>query len=92
MNHRDKYRVAENRLYRNGEELLAGPLLQLEMFRNVLAAADPDDLRVPGTVRALISMTRDCRFDLGARLLADGAPLRLKTAQKGIPVKPRVLA
>jgi hypothetical protein len=76
---------------RLGEELLAGPLLQLEMFARVLNAADPDDSRVPATVRALIQMTRDCSFAPGARLLADGTPLRLTTKQKpkDRPVKRR---
>jgi hypothetical protein len=85
-----KYVVADNRLMRLGEELLAGPLLQLEQFCRVLNAADPDDMRVPATVRALIQMTRDCSFAPGARLLADGTPLRMTTPQKGgRPVKPR---
>jgi hypothetical protein len=87
----DKYWVDNNRLMRLGEELLAGPLLQLEMFARVLNAADPDDARVPATVRALISTTRDCSFAVGARLLADGTPLRMTTPQKGVrPVKRRV--
>jgi hypothetical protein len=86
----DKYRVENNRLYRNGEELVAGPLWWLEMFRNVLNAADPDDMRVPQTVRALIMLTRDCSFAPGARLLQDGTPLRMITPQKGVrPVKRR---
>lgn len=86
----DKYRVDANRLMRNGEELLAGPLLQLEMFARVLNAADPDDGRVPATVRALIMMTRDCSFAPGARLLADGTPLRMIRPQKGTrPVRRR---
>lgn len=88
----DKYRVDDNRLFRNGEELLAGPLYQLELFRNVLNAADPDDGRVPQTLRALIQMTRDCSFSPGARLLADGTPLKLITKQKGHPQKRRVPA
>jgi hypothetical protein len=91
MSRPETYRVVDNRLYRNGEELLAGPLWWLERFRDVLAAADPDDLHVPATVRALIALTRDCSFAPGARLLQDGTPLRMTTPQKGHrPVKPRV--
>jgi hypothetical protein len=87
----DKYRVDDNRLMRLGEELLAGPLLQLEMFARVLNAADPDDGRVPATVRALIMTTRDCSFAPGARLLADGTPLRMTRPQKGTrPIKRRL--
>lgn len=85
----EKYRVDSNRLMRNGEELLAGPIFQLEMFARVLNAADPDDAAVPQTVRALISMTRDCSFAPGARLLADGTPLRLTQRQKSHPVRRR---
>lgn len=88
----DKYWVDNNRLYRVGEELLAGPLYHLENMRNVLNAADPDDMRVPQTVRALIGMTRDCSFAAGARLLADGTPLRMTTPQKKHPQKKRVSA
>lgn len=89
----DKYHVGDNRLYRLGEELMAGPLWWLERFRDVLNAADPDDVRVPQTVRALIATTRDCSFAVGARLLADGTPLRMTTPQKGVrPVKRRVPA
>jgi hypothetical protein len=80
----DKYRVDDNRLMRNGEELVAGPLWWLERFRDVLNAADPDDMRVPATVRALIGLTRDCSFAPGARLLADGVPLKMVTKQKGV--------
>jgi hypothetical protein len=86
----DKYWVDDNRLMRLGEELLAGPLLQLEMFRNVLNAADPDDMRVPATVRALIATTRDCSFSPGARLLADGTPLRMIQPQRCRPAKRRL--
>jgi hypothetical protein len=90
---RDKYFVENNRLYRLGEELLAGPLWHLETMRAVLNAADPDDARVPATVRALIGMTRDCSFAVGARLLQDGTPLKMVTPQKGVrPVKRRVTA
>lgn len=87
----DKYWVENNRLFRLGEELMAGQLWWMERFRDVLNAADPDDVRVPQTVRALIATTRDCSFALGARLLADGTPLRMTTPQKGVrPVKRRV--
>lgn len=86
----DKYHVDSNRLYRLGEELLAGSIWHLEAMRDVLNACDPDDARVPATVRALIGMTRDCRFGVGARLLADGTPLKMVTKQKGTrPVKRR---
>lgn len=89
MTRPDKYWVDDNRLMRIGEELLAGPLLQLEMFGRVLNAADPDDSRVPATLRALIMMTRDCSFAPGARLLADGTPLRMVRPQRCRPVKRR---
>lgn len=89
MTRPDKYWVDDNRLMRIGEELLAGPLLQLEMFERVLNAADPDDSRVPATLRALIMMTRDCSFAPGARLLADGTPLRMVRSQRCRPVKRR---
>ena len=68
-------------MYR-GEELLAGPLFQLEQFAAVLCAAKPRDPDLAATLRALIAMTRDCSFAPGERLLGDGTPLRLTTPQK----------
>lgn len=86
----DKYHVENNRLYRLGEELLAGSVWWMERFADVLNAADPADARVPQTVRALIATTRDCSFAVGARLLQDGTPLKMVTKQKGVrPVKRR---
>jgi hypothetical protein len=70
------------------EELLAGPLFQLELFANVLSAAKPRDPDLGPTIRALIAMTRDCSFAAGPRLLADGTPLRLVTPQR--KPKPKV--
>jgi hypothetical protein len=76
------YHVAANFLIHRGEELLAGPLFQLEQFAAVLNAAKPRDPDIAPTLRALIAMTRDCSFAPGERLLGDGTPLRLTTPQK----------
>lgn len=81
------YRVEANRLMLDGEELLAGPLLQLEHFAAVLNLAKPTDPDLAALLRILIRTTRDCSFACGPRLLADGTPLKLTTPQKP---KPRV--
>lgn len=76
------YRVRDNRLWYRDEELLAGPLLQIEQFCRVLNAARPKPDDLAATLRALIGMTRDCSFAPGARLLSDGTPMRIITPQK----------
>jgi hypothetical protein len=73
-------------MYRD-EELLSGPLFQLEQFAAVLSAAKPREPDIAATLRALIGMTRDCSFAPGERLLADGTPLRITRPQK---IKPRI--
>jgi hypothetical protein len=83
------YRIESNRLMHGGEELLAGPLFQLEQFVAVLNAAKPRDPDIAPTLRALVAMTRDCSFAAGPRLLADGTPLKLVTPQKP-KTKPKV--
>lgn len=79
------YRVEDNRLWFRTEELLGGPLLQLEWFRDVLNASRPKPDDIAPTLRALISMTRDCSFAPGERLLGDGTPLRIVQPQKRKP-------
>lgn len=79
------YRVRDNALWFRDEELLAGPLLQLEMFARVLNAAKPRDPDLAPTLRALIGMTRDCSFATGPRLLSDGTPMRIVQPQKRRP-------
>lgn len=76
------YRVVENRLCFRGEDLLGGPLLQLEMMAAVLNAAKPRDVDLGPTLRALIGMTRGCKFLMGERLLGLGMPLSFSTPQK----------
>jgi hypothetical protein len=76
------YRVERNRLMLGDEELLGGPLFQLEQFVAVLNAAKPRDPDIAPTIRALIGTTRDCSFSPGERLLGDGTPLRLTTPQR----------
>jgi hypothetical protein len=76
------YRVRDNRLWFRDEELLNGPLFQIEQFCAVLNAARPKPDDIAATLRALISMTRDCSFAPGERLLGDGTPLRMTTPQK----------
>lgn len=76
------YRVADNKLWLKDEELLGGPLLQLEWFRNVLNACRPKSDDIAPTLRALIGMTRDCSFAPGERLLSDGTPMRIIQPQK----------
>lgn len=76
------YRIADNRLYFRDEELLSGPLFQIEQFCRVLNAARPKPDDLAPTLRALVSMTRDCSFAPGERLLGDGTPMRLITKQK----------
>jgi hypothetical protein len=80
------YRVRDNCLFARDEELLSGPLLQLEMMCRVLNAAKPRDADLAATVRALIGMTRDCSFAPGERLLRDGTPLRIVQPQKRRPI------
>lgn len=80
------YRVRDNGLWFRQEELLNGPLFQIEQFCRVLNAARPKPDDLAATLRALIGMTRDCSFAPGERLLNDGTPLRMTTAQK---IKPR---
>lgn len=75
------YRVADNHLCHRGEDLLGGPLFQLEQFAAVLNAAKPREPDIGPTVRALIGMTRDCSFSPGARLLSDGLPVRVTRPQ-----------
>jgi hypothetical protein len=79
--HPGPYHIANNRLMFRSEELLEGPLLQLEMFARVLNASRPKDYDLAPTLRALIGMTRDCSFAMGERLLHDGTPIRMVTRQ-----------
>lgn len=79
------YRITHNCLTLRGEELIHGPLRQLEWFRDVLNAAKPRDPDLAPTLRALIKMTRDCSFGPGERLLADGTPMRIIQPQKRRP-------
>jgi hypothetical protein len=83
------FRISQNRLLLSDEELLAGPLFQLEQFARVLNAARPADENLAPTLRALIGMTRDCSFAPGPRLLADGTPMRIATPQKVKKAKPQ---
>lgn len=82
INRPGPYRVRDNRLYFRDEELLGGPLFQIEQFCAVLNAARPKPDDIAASLRALISMTRDCSFAPGERLLGDGTPLRMTTPQK----------
>lgn len=79
------YKIDKNCLFFRDEELLSGPLLQLEQFCRVLNAARPKPDDLSSTLRALIGMTRDCSFAPGERLLSDGTPLRMIQPQR----KPR---
>jgi hypothetical protein len=76
------YRVVSNRLMLHDEELLAGPLLQLEHFAAVLNIAKPMDEDIAPLLRILIRTTRACSFAVGPRMLADGTPLRITTPGK----------
>lgn len=76
------YRVADNRIWLGDEELLAGPLTQLEHFTRVLNYVAPEDPDIAALLRILIRTTRDCSYAVGPRLLADGTPLRLTMPQK----------
>lgn len=64
------------------EELLSGPLFQIEGFAAVLNAARPKEADLSATLRALIGGTRNCSFAVGPRLLADGTPLKMITPQQ----------
>jgi hypothetical protein len=85
------YRVAENSLWLGDEELIKGPLTQLEHFCRVLDYVAPEDPDIAPLLRILIRTTRDCSYAAGPRLLADGTPLRVGTPQKpkDRPVKRR---
>lgn len=76
------YKVRSNRLMYRDEELCAGPLLQLEWFRDALNACCPRDPDIGATLLNLIKMTRDVSFGPGERLLAAGEPIRLTRPQK----------
>lgn len=76
------YRVAENSIWLGDEELLAGPLTQLEHFCRVLNYVAPENPDIAPLLRILIRTTRDCSYAVGPRMLADGTPLRMTTAQK----------
>lgn len=85
------YRVADNRIWLNDEELICGPLTQIEHFARVLNYVGPEDPDIAPLLRILIRTTRDCSYAVGGRLLADGTPLRLTTPQKpkrAVPVVP----
>lgn len=79
------YRIDDNRLMFRDEELLSGPLFQIEQFCRVLNAARPKPDDIAASLRALISMTRDCSFAPGERLLGDGSPMRMVQPQKRKP-------
>jgi hypothetical protein len=76
------YKIDNNCLFFRDEELLNGPLFQLEQFCRVLNAARPKPDDIAATLRALIGMTRDCSFAPGERLLSDGTPLRIFQPQR----------
>lgn len=82
IRHPGSYRVDSNRLLWNGEELLAGNLFWLEIFRDILNATNPRSVDIAPALRILFGLAPDCSFGAGARLLADGSPLRLITGQK----------
>jgi hypothetical protein len=79
------YRVEQNRLMVGEEELLSGPLLQLEHFAAVLNLVQPEDDDIAPLLRILFSTTPDCSYAVGPRLLADGTPLRMITPQRRKP-------
>lgn len=76
------YWISDNRLWYRDEELLAGPLFQIEHFAKALNLVRPRDSDLAPLLRILIRTTRDCSFAPGARLLADGTPMRIVTPQK----------
>jgi hypothetical protein len=74
----DRFRVIDpGRLMLGEEELLAGPLPELDSMCRILNACDPPDENVVLLLRALIAGTRDCSFGPGTRLLSDGTPLKM---------------
>lgn len=79
------YRVENNRLMLGDEELLSGPLLQLEHFATVLNLVKPEDDDIAPLLRMLFRTTPDCSYAVGPRLLADGTPLRMITPQRRKP-------
>jgi hypothetical protein len=77
-----RYRIENNRLMLAEEELLSGPLFQLEHFTRVLNLVKPEPSDIAPLLRILIRATRDCSFAVGPRLLSDGTPLRMTTPQR----------
>lgn len=70
-----QYLVLGGRLMLGAEELLSGPVPEVQHMAHVLNAANPADDRIALTVRALIHGTRDCSFACGSRLMSDGTPV-----------------